>query len=183
MTITCLWMKTIKPGFRTMRAINAGQPKLLNEVWSCDKPVSVRILTLYYGPILFRFWTIFQYKFWLEGNLIFRGSDLPTLWIPPLIFGTPGVLFWGMIAAKETKYWGDTRQRRALWVIIGRSVPSFVFAVAFYDCCLGWFSYFTTAWRTEGFKPPQFYRQWKISRFLRDEADSVMFCVMKPWKR
>ena len=99
----------------------------MNAKYGLDKPVFVQYLIYITGLFRLDFGQSFQYNSTVANLIFSRVGPSFQLGFQALIFGTVVGSLLGMIAAMKQNTWVDTLA--TFFAIIGRSVPSFVFAV------------------------------------------------------
>ena len=99
----------------------------MNAKYGLDKPVFVQYLIYITGLFRLDFGQSFQYNSTVANLIFSRVGPSFQLGFQALIFGTIVGSLLGMIAAMKQNTWVDTLA--TFFAIIGRSVPSFVFAV------------------------------------------------------
>ena len=127
-TITFFLMKLL-PGspYANEEQLTQAQLEIMNAKYGLDKPVFVQYLIYITGLFRLDFGQSFQYNSTVANLIFSRVGPSFQLGFQALIFGTIVGSLLGMIAAMKQNTWVDTLA--TFFAIIGRSVPSFVFAV------------------------------------------------------
>jgi len=127
-TITFFLMKLL-PGspYANEEQLTQAQLEIMNAKYGLDKPVFVQYLIYITGLFRLDFGESFQYNSTVANLIFSRVGPSFQLGFQALIFGTIVGSLLGMIAAMKQNTWVDTLA--TFFAIIGRSVPSFVFAV------------------------------------------------------
>ena len=127
-TITFFLMKLL-PGspYANEEQLTQTQLEIMNAKYGLDKPVFVQYLIYITGLFRLDFGESFQYNSTVTNLIFSRVGPSFQLGFQALIFGTIVGSLLGMIAAMKQNTWVDTLA--TFFAIIGRSVPSFVFAV------------------------------------------------------
>ena len=127
-TITFFLMKLL-PGspYANEEQLTQAQLEIMNAKYGLDKPVFVQYLIYITGLFRLDFGQSFQYNSTVANLIFSRVGPSFQLGFQALIFGTIVGSLLGMVAAMKQNTWVDTLA--TFFAIIGRSVPSFVFAV------------------------------------------------------
>ena len=127
-TITFFLMKLL-PGspYANEEQLTQAQLEIMNAKYGLDKPVFVQYWIYITGLFRLDFGQSFQYNSTVANLIFSRVGPSFQLGFQALIFGTIVGSLLGMIAAMRQNTWVDTLA--TFFAIIGRSVPSFVFAV------------------------------------------------------
>lgn len=127
-TITFFLMKLL-PGspYSNEENLTDAQLQIMNARYGLDKPVIVQYLVYLGGLVRGDLGMSFQYNSTVTNLLASRVGPSFQIGIQALVFGMMVGTLLGVVAAMRQNTWVDTLA--TFFAIIGRSVPSFVFAV------------------------------------------------------
>lgn len=127
-TITFFLMKLL-PGspYANEEKLTDAQMALMNQKYGLDKPVFVQYLIYLKGLLVFDLGQSFQFNAPVSRLIGSRIGVSFQIGIQAMIVGTIFGTFLGIIAAMKQNTWVDTVA--TFVAILGRSIPSFVFAV------------------------------------------------------
>lgn len=127
-TITFFLMKLL-PGspYSNEENLTDAQLQIMNARYGLDKPVIVQYLVYLGGLVRGDLGMSFQYNSTVTNLLASRVGPSFQIGIQALVFGMIVGTLLGVVAAMRQNTWVDTLA--TFFAIIGRSVPSFVFAV------------------------------------------------------
>lgn len=128
-TLTFFLMKLL-PGtpYANPEKLTPEQIRLLNEQVGLDKPIVIQYLTFIKGLFLGNLGTSFQFNNQpVSALLISRIGPSIQLGLQAMVFGTIAGIILGATASMKQNTWVDTVC--SITAIIGKSIPSFVFAV------------------------------------------------------